>query len=217
MKASSVMDKVRAALGRSSPLSAPPIPPRLDEPLIRLVHSDFGLPELFARRAAAAKIDVQAVYVEELPRQLIACLSAAECKTIAMPDTPFLRQLNLRTLLSDAGFSVKSWSEMTLDEIYDYDCGLTDAYAAVAETGSIVIRPDAVHGRAISLVPRLHVAILQPSDFVGDLLDLFEKLTREGVGNNVTLITGPSKTSDIEMNLVVGVHGPWAVQAFVLK
>src|SRR5260221_3965203 len=55
-----VIESVRRALGRSDPLTAAPVPPAINEPLVRLVHSDIGLPELFADRAKANKM---AVYV----------------------------------------------------------------------------------------------------------------------------------------------------------
>jgi L-lactate dehydrogenase complex protein LldG len=106
---------------------------------------------------------------------------------------------------------------MTLDELYDFDCSVTDVYCAVAETGSLVMRASAGHGRALSLVPPIHIAVLEPRNFVPDLVDLFEKLSREGTGSAVSIVTGPSKTSDIEMNLVIGVHGPCKVQLFVLQ
>jgi len=63
----------------------------------------------------------------------------------------------------------------------------------------------------------VHVAVLEPKNFVPDLVDLFERLAREGPGQYVVMISGPSKTADIEMNLVTGVHGPKVVQAFVLQ
>ena len=117
--------------------------------------------------------------------------------------------------LRGAGLEVRTWDRMTLDELYDFDAGVTDVYAAVAETGSLVIKHSPEHGRALSLVPAVHVAIVEPKNLVADLVDLFEKLGRDGGG--ATIITGPSKTADIEMDLVVGVHGPGKVEIFLMK
>ena len=105
---------------------------------------------------------------------------------------------------------------MTLDELYDYDAGVSDVYAGVAETGSVVVRASVDHGRAISLVPGVYVAIVEPKNLLADLVDLFEKMSRDGSGG-ATIISGPSKTADIEMELVVGVHGPGKVQIFMLR
>ena len=212
-----VLDKVSSALGRTSPLLVPPVPPAISEPLVRLVHSDIGLPELFAKRAEENKMHVQTCYVEELMGHLIAFLKARGCNSIALPVSKLLDSLDVLKHLRDAGFAAKRWDEMTLDELYDFDCGLTDVTYAVAETGSLVIRATPSHGRSLSLVPPIHVAILEPKNFVGDLVDIFERLSKDGDAGNITFITGPSKTSDIEMNLVVGVHGPCEVQLFILQ
>ena len=67
--------------------------------------------------------------------------------------------------------------------MYDFDCGVTDVYAAVAETGSLVVRPTREHGRGLSLIPALHVAVVEPKNFVPDLVDLFDQLTTDGVGS----------------------------------
>jgi L-lactate dehydrogenase complex protein LldG len=212
-----VLEKVSVALGRTSPLLDPPVPPKIDEPIVRLVHSDIGLPELFAKRAEENKMHTRICYVEELMGHLIEFLKTAGCKRIALPVSKLLDSLDLLKQLRAAGFDARRWDEMTLDELYDYDCGVTDVTYAVAETGSLIIRGTAGHGRSLSLVPPTHVAILEPKNFVGDLVDAFDRLAKDGDTGNITFITGPSKTSDIEMNLVVGVHGPCQVQLFILQ
>jgi L-lactate dehydrogenase complex protein LldG len=216
MESNEVLDRVRRALGRSAGATVP-APPTIPEPIARLVHTDFGLPELFAKRAAENKMLVEMAYPEEVGEKLAAFLRARKCSKIALPESAFLEKLQIPAALRSAEFAVKAWPDMTLDEIYDFDAGVTDAWCAVAETGSIAIRPTPQHGRALSLVPPIHVAILEPKNFVPDLVDFFEKLSREGAGSGVSLITGPSKTADIEMNLVEGVHGPGTVQLFILQ
>ncbi len=212
-----VISRVRRSLGRSGPLAIPPAPPVIPEPIARLVHSDIGLPELFAKRAEENKMHPQAVYAEELAGKMIALLQAKGLKTLALPKSALLEKLGIPAALRDAGLDVKMWSELTLDAVYDVDAGVTDVTWAIAETGSLVIQTSADHGRAISLVPPVHIAVVEPKNCLADLLDLMEILGRQGVGNNVTIITGPSKTADIEGALVIGVHGPGEVYVFVLK
>jgi L-lactate utilization protein LutC len=214
---SDVISKVRRALGRSSALAEPPIPPAIDEPITRLVHSDIGMPELFKKTAAANKIDVHPLRVENLAEGLIASLKELQLVRVALPISPLLDRLNLVNILCSAGFDARHWDAMTLDDLYDFDCGITDVYAAVAETGSLVVRPSVGHGRGLSLVPSVHFAVVEPKNFVPDLVDLFDKLATDGVGSGITIISGPSKTSDIEMNLVTGVHGPCKVLVFLLE
>lgn len=119
--------------------------------------------------------------------------------------------------MAAAGVDLGYWGEGALQGSYDVDAGLTDAWAAVAETGSIVIRASAEHGRAVSLVPPCHLVVLEPKVFVPDLVDLFEKMGRENESSGFVAISGPSKTADIEMNLVTGVHGPGQVEVWILK
>jgi len=210
-----VMTKVRRTLGRPGGVKEAPVPPELPEHIVRLVQSEIGLPELFSRRAEENKMHVEGVRVEELVGKMGEYLRGLGCKRIALPKSGFLERLGVVEGLTRAGFDVGTWDQISLDELYDYDCGVTDVYAAVAETGSLVIKNSPEHGRALSLVPAVHVAIVEPKNIVADLVDLFEKLGGDGGG--ATIITGPSKTADIEMDLVVGVHGPGKVQIFLLK
>jgi L-lactate utilization protein LutC len=215
--APNVIDKVRRALGRTAPLTAPPVPPVIDEPTARLVYSAIGLPELFMKRASDMKMLVEDVRVEDVLDRTAAFLQEQKCTKVMLSDTNLLLKLGAAEHLSKAGLTVKRWSEMTADEAYDFDAGVTEVDYAVAETGTLVVRHTLAHGRLLSLVPFVHVAIVEPRLFLPDLIDLFESLKKDGTGSGITMISGPSKTADIEMNTVTGVHGPNIVKAFVLS
>jgi len=212
-----VMERVRRALGRSGPTAAPPAPPEIPDPVVRLVHSPIGLPDLFNKRAAEMKMRVSSVSVDDLATELAIFLRETNSRRIMLSDTPLLRRLELGDALDQSGFEARYWSGVTADGAYDYDAGVSEVDYAVAETGSLVIRHRPEHGRLLSLVPFVHVAVVDPAKLLPDLLDLFETLSRDGVGSGVTIISGPSKTADIEMNVVTGVHGPNVVKAFILQ
>jgi L-lactate dehydrogenase complex protein LldG len=212
-----VLEKVRRSLGRTGPMLTAPIPPAIDEPVARLVHSDIGLAELFVQRATAMKMIATPISVDDLLSEMAKFLRQKQCARVMLSDTALLTRLGAAKYLKDNGFDARTWSEITPDEAYDFDAGVTDVDYAVAETGSLVLRHRPEHGRLISLVPFVHVAVVEPKTFLPDLLDLFERLATEGIGGGVTMISGPSKTADIEMNVVTGVHGPNVVKAFVLQ
>ena len=219
-----VMQRVRRALRRSAgdaatPPPAPPAPPALPDSVVRLVNGDVDLPELFAQRAAELKMIVTPVTENSAAGELIKFVAAyPTIRKIAFADSPLLERLKLRdTLLAAAGLTVKTWGELTLDELYDYDCAVTNVDYAVAESASLVIKPTRSHGRGLSLVPMYHVAVVERRQILPDLIDLFAELALDPDRSNVILISGPSKTADIEMNVVTGVHGPNVVNAFLLS
>ncbi len=109
--------------------------------------------------------------------------------------------------------------EMSEDELYDAEVGITGADLAIAETGSLVLRANDQMQRTASLVTSIHIAIIQREQIVPDLMDFNAAISKVYGGRlpgAITIITGPSKTADIEMNLVVGVHGPSQVHVIVL-
>jgi L-lactate dehydrogenase complex protein LldG len=92
--------------------------------------------------------------------------------------------------------------------------GLTTADLAVAETGSVVLASGIGKGRAVSLLPPCHVAVLgvdrliATMDEAGVVLEAWHADGTPGAGANVVFVTGPSRTADIELTLTRGVHGP---------
>lgn len=212
-----VLERVRQALGRNGTHPAKPVPPEIDEPVARLVYSDIGLAELFEKSATDMKMLVEAVRIDELLAKMAAFLREQRSKTVMLSATKLLEDLKALEFLNASGFEARSWRQMSADDAYQFDAGITEVDYAVAETGSLVIRHRPEHGRLLSLVPFVHIAVIQPKNFIPDLIDLFEALARDGTGSGTTIISGPSKTADIEMNTVLGVHGPNVVKAFVLS
>jgi L-lactate dehydrogenase complex protein LldG len=216
-----VMQRVRRALGRSTGDSSaqPAPPPALPDPVVRLVGGDVDLPKLFAQRAADLKMIVTPVTSSSAAGELVKFIAAHPIKKVALSVSPLLERLKLREALqaSPARLTVKTWDELTLGELYDYDAAVTDVAYAVAESASLVIKPKRAHGRGLSLVPMYHIAIVEERQILPDLVDLFRELALDSDRSNVILISGPSKTADIEMNVVTGVHGPNVVNAFMVR
>jgi len=107
--------------------------------------------------------------------------------------------------LADGGLSPE-----TLDAT---DGVITTAALAIAETGTIVLDGGPGQGRrALSLVPDYHLCILQASQIVGTVPQALERLEP---GRPCTWISGPSATSDIELDRVQGVHGPRTLEVIL--
>lgn len=90
------------------------------------------------------------------------------------------------------------------EDPWSAEIGITLVEAAVVETGSLVVAYGADSSRLASLAPSVHVALIRPDQIVGRLADGFEVLRNSGG----VLITGPSRTADIEGVLVRPAHGP---------
>lgn len=207
-----VLERVSQALGREEAPRAVPAPPAVDEAVARLVAFDADVVGEFIRVAtSAAKMLVHETSREALTEALVTALHERGARRIVLTKSGMLAELDLAPRLTATGFEAVWWSETTLDATYEADAGVTDVWFAVAETGSLVVRASAEHGRAVSLVPPLHIAVLERSQIVADLIDATQKIADESAGSATVLITGPSKTSDIEMTLVTGVHGPMEV------
>ena len=71
----------------------------------------------------------------------------------------------------------------------------------------------------MSLLPATYLAIIEPSQIVPDLFDLFERIEerKHDLPSNIALVTGPSKTGDIELKLTTGVHGPGNVNVVIVE
>jgi L-lactate utilization protein LutC len=97
------------------------------------------------------------------------------------------------------------------------DVGITSADYALADTGSLVIFTESGEARLTSLLPPCHIAVIERSKIVPSLDDVLRLRPMSGDRSSaMVVITGPSRTADIEMRLVRGVHGPGEIHVVIV-
>ncbi len=170
---------------------------------------------LEAFRAASAELRTDFRLVDS-PEAALAELRAAEgWKKIATHrgelTTPACASLGLPVLTVDSGYDVQ--------DLEACDAGVTECDALVAQTGTVVLTSRQAGGRALSVLPPHHVVLARRAQLLPDLPAAFA-LLKERYGANypsmIALITGPSRTGDIERILVLGAHGPKKLTIFCL-
>jgi len=100
--------------------------------------------------------------------------------------------------------------ESLRDQLFnDIDAGLTKARSAIAETGTLILWPDAQEPRTMSLIPPVHIVLLDAASIHADFHSaMIAENWCSGMPANALLISGPSKTADIQQTLAYGAHGP---------
>jgi L-lactate dehydrogenase complex protein LldG len=96
------------------------------------------------------------------------------------------------------------------------DAGVSEAIYGLADTGSVVLAASPEEPRARSLLPFVHVSLLREERILPGLPELFEAVGGD-LPSALAIVTGPSRSADIEQTLVVGVHGPGEVHVVLLS
>ena len=104
------------------------------------------------------------------------------------------------------------------DELFHTDAAITATLGGIAETGAIILWPDKKEPRSMSLVPPVHIAVLDGDKIFNTLGEVMQTQNwPEKMPTNAVLISGPSKTADIELILAFGVHGPKELIVLILS
>ncbi len=158
--------------------------------------SELKTEVIVAADAAAAQVQLQRLAAAEQWRS-VATHGAGEAAAAAA-------SLGLPVLRTDGGYRA--------EELEACGAGITDCDALVAQTGSILLTARSGGGRALSVLPPHHVVVARREQLVPDLPAAFAWLHHcygpAAWPSMITLITGPSRTGDIERILVLGAHGP---------
>lgn len=110
---------------------------------------------------------------------------------------------------------IESWQRSLFTSV---DASLTSTRGGIAETGSLILWPTTDEPRLMNLVPPVHIAVLEASELFGTFLEAIQTQGwAKGMPTNALLISGPSKTADIEQTLAYGVHGPKELIVLVIE
>jgi L-lactate dehydrogenase complex protein LldG len=199
-----MLARVKAALGQHQEPTPIPRAYRMQTDVPNLV-------DLFAERVAEYRAHVQRCTETELEMVLKTTLERLGVKRIAVP-----KDLNLP--LPKHLEPVFDAPDLSAHDLEMVQAVLTTCAVGIAETGTIVLDHGAGQGRRIlSLVPDVHICVVLEKDVVDNLPTALEKL-RVSIDQHkpLTFISGPSATSDIELNRVEGVHGPRRLEVLVV-
>jgi L-lactate utilization protein LutC len=144
---------------------------------------------------------------------LLALARECSARRVLLGGGPVLERLGVEAALRGAGLEPLPAGSLPeegrRDAFFAADLGVTGVDFLIAETGTTVLATHPDLPRAASLLPPVHVAVAERGQLLPDLFDLFEPgRWPDGPPACLSLITGPSKTGDIELRLVTGVHGP---------
>ena len=212
-----ILSSIRTHLAASVPFDARESP--VDYPVVLSAQPlATDLIELFKQNLEA--VDGHCIIahskgeIADALTQIIRALQKTKLRAqrIAISDAPELERLMHMTDLEIEELAIAP----NASDIFSFDVGITSAQAAIAETGTLVLDSTRERHRLVSLVPPVHIAIVEASTIYATLGETLSTLQNgQELSPAITFITGPSRTADIELTLTIGVHGPQEIYVII--
>ncbi|MDY7107864.1 MAG: LUD domain-containing protein [Planctomycetota bacterium] len=200
-----VRSSISAAMRTASAAPAPEhdaniIRSRIEGPLL----------DHFAQKAEEAGMHTARIRRDDLPARISSLLHGADDGPVLLEpalaeEEPALRELD--------GCLLRPSEE----ELFSAAAGIVAADAAIAETGSLARAAGPDRPRGFALVPMTVIIVLRASRITADLYEYLGERDARNMPSELVLITGPSKTADIGMKLVTGIHGPGVVHVVIIE
>ena len=196
-----VIENIRRSLGRTSQTSPVPRPAiyQSRQPETNDAEIETFLNEVKKLSGVGKKLSPS-----EIDSALQAIVEEQNIRKATVWETPHLRQLGVTEILNSLGVELVS-PNAGKHEMALCDLGITEADYLLPETGTLVLRSSAEQPRGVSLLPRIHLAIVRPEMLRADMHQVFAEAKGQ---HYLVFITGPSRTADIELTVTLGVHGP---------
>lgn len=180
--------------------------PRWDNEIERLKH--------WARTMRRFNTEIHWAHDDTWAQALCTVVRDKQIHNLLLPLTTAHGQTAKAVLQNDlpqtrvCGFErvIDEWKDELFEQI---DAGFTDVRAGIAQTGTLLLCPDAAQPRSMSLVPPIHIALFDTTTLHDDFFSAMHSLQlAQDTPSNIVLISSPSKTSDIQLTLAFGAHGP---------
>jgi L-lactate dehydrogenase complex protein LldG len=207
-----VLNGIRTALGRRPGEPAPPVPPTARVPARIPGNADDEITLLLG------EIDklggrTRRLEIGDLKDALVELIQAEMIRKATLWRTTELQALGVPDILEGLGVEIVS-SQAGKTTLAQCDLGVTGVDMALPDTGTLVLRASPERSRAVSLLPRVHLALVRPSTLRADLATVLREMRADPYS---VFVTGPSRTADIELTVTIGVHGPQVLCVWVLE
>src|SRR5699024_373763 len=217
-----LLDKLAGRLGRPRRTEGVQRPDWSVQPQLRTRqgYTKDALAEVLAKQCEAIHTDVKLTDRSGLPQVLKETITAYQAKTVITAKDDRNEQYGLREMfeeLREKEMEVHEWDPAIGKEnqviAERADIGINFSDITLAESGTVTLLNHKHNGRSISLLPQKFIAIIPKSTLVPRITQAAKQLHEANEQGNdvsscVSFISGPSNSADIEMNLIVGVHGP---------
>jgi L-lactate dehydrogenase complex protein LldG len=184
--------------------------------------SQDELVKLLKKQCEQIHTDVEETSIANLPQTIAKVISNYNGKSVVTWDDPrfpdyhldaYFEQERKNNVLDVHVWNPNGTREENIEKAEKADVGITFSDITLAESGTVVLFSDNGKGRSVSLLPTTYIAIIPKTTIVPRMTQATHEIHRriqrgENVASCVNFISGPSNSADIEMNLVVGVHGP---------
>jgi L-lactate dehydrogenase complex protein LldG len=204
-----ILHRIRTSLGDVPDSEIPAAVPVARDYRRHAETSRAEILEQLVDRLVDYKAKVRRVSAGELPGAIASACAARGVQRLAVP-------ADLPEAWAPSGIEIARDNGLTHDQLDAVDGVLTGCALAIAQTGTIILDGGAVQGRrALTLLPDYHLCVVRAEQVVGLVPEAVSRLEGTSV-RPLTWISGPSATSDIELNRVEGVHGPRTLEVLVV-
>ncbi len=204
-----ILADIRQTLSRSFNSPVAPRPPIVAPRSAGITEAEI---DKLMQEITALKGEARLLQIADIPAALADLVKTENIHLATLWSTERLAQIGVADRLRELGVEIIP-NYVDKQIVAQADLGVTEADYLLPETGTLGLLSSPQKPRSVSLLPRVHLAIVHSRALRPDLHQVFAEAKSQGY---LILITGPSRTSDIELIVTIGVHGPQKLYVWIV-